>query len=268
MEGTLFTAVLVLLLSLSHAKPLVDLWRADGVQPEDPEHVGMTTRILQANNGSSRLLLEGDLLVASNRNAMICYLNSCLWKKSANGLVEVPYVVSGEFTAVEKELIESAMLAFSCTTCVRFVRREAQPDYISIENLDGCYSALGRTGGKQLLSLNRNGCVYYGIVQHELNHALGFYHEHTRSDRDQYVRINWENVDPSQYHNFEKQKTNNQNTPYDYGSVMHYDRTAFAIQNGLDTITPIPDPAVPIGQRNGLSQIDVLRINKLYGCCE
>lgn len=67
-------------------------------------------------------------------------------------------------------------------------------------------------------------------------------------------------------YNFLKQKTNNQNTPYDYGSLMHYGKTAFAIQPGLETITPIPDENVQIGQRQGLSKIDILRINKLYGC--
>lgn len=117
-----------------------------------------------------------------------------------------------------------------------------------------------------MVSLNRQGCVYSGIAQHELNHALGFYHEQTRSDRDKYVKINWENISPETSYNFEKQNTNNQNTPYDYSSIMHYGRTAFTIQPGLETITPIPDATVEIGQRQGLSNIDILRINKLYGC--
>ena len=116
-----------------------------------------------------------------------------------------------------------------------------------------------------MVSLNRNGCVYHGIVQHELNHALGFYHEQTRSDRDRYVRINWENSPTAMQYNFNKENTNNLNTPYDYSSVMHYGKTAFSI-NGRDTITPIPDAAVPIGQRVDLSAIDILRINTLYTC--
>lgn len=57
-----------------------------------------------------------------------------------------------------------------------------------------CAALPGRVGDKQVLSLQRFGCVRHGIIQHEMMHTLGFYHEHTRSDRDQYVKINWDNV--------------------------------------------------------------------------
>lgn len=57
-----------------------------------------------------------------------------------------------------------------------------------------CWSNIGRDGGQQVVSLSVFGCLEHGIIQHELLHALGFHHEHTRSDRDQYVRIHWENV--------------------------------------------------------------------------
>lgn len=57
-----------------------------------------------------------------------------------------------------------------------------------------CWSTIGRDGGQQVVSLSVDGCLDHGVILHELLHALGFHHEHTRSDRDQYVRINWENV--------------------------------------------------------------------------
>lgn len=57
-----------------------------------------------------------------------------------------------------------------------------------------CWTTIGRDGGKQVVSLSVDGCLDRGVIQHELLHALGFHHEHTRSDRDQYVRINWDKI--------------------------------------------------------------------------
>ncbi|XP_028449989.1 high choriolytic enzyme 1-like [Perca flavescens] len=253
--------LLLLLLGLSQALPLQE----PGGKEKAPDTVDITTRILTSNKGSDEILLEGDLLVPSTRNALICPNQNCFWKKDSSGLVTVPFTVSSEYTSSEKQLIVKALQGFHSTTCIRFVPRNNEADYISVENKSGCFSSLGKPGGAQVLSLQRPGCMYYGIIQHEFNHALGFRHEQTRSDRDNYVRINWANIDPQQAYNFDKQVTNNLNTPYDYTSIMHYGRTTFSM-NGLDTITPIPDSNVQIGQSQGLSSLDIIRINKLYSC--
>ncbi|XP_028421560.1 high choriolytic enzyme 1-like [Perca flavescens] len=245
-------SLLLLLLGLSQALPL-------------PDTVDITTRILTSNKGSDEFLLEGDLLVPMTRNALICPNQNCFWKKNSSGLVLVPFTVSSDFTSSEKQLIVSALQGFHSTTCIRFVPRTNETDYVSVENQSGCFSYVGKSGGAQLLSLQRPGCLYYGTIQHEFNHALGFWHEQSRSDRDNYVTINWTNIDPQQVYNFNKQVTNNQNTPYDYSSIMEYARTAFSI-NGQDTIDPIPDSHVPIGQSQSLSAWDIIRINKLYSC--
>uniref|UniRef100_A0A8D0A7F9 Metalloendopeptidase n=1 Tax=Sander lucioperca TaxID=283035 RepID=A0A8D0A7F9_SANLU len=241
--------LLLLLLGLSQALPLQE---DGGKEEKAPDTVDITTRILRSNNGSNEILLEGDLLAPRTRNAIMCYTQNCFWKKTP-------------FTSSEKQLIVNAMQGFHSKTCIRFVPRKNENDYISVENKEGCYSELGKVGGSQVLSLNRQGCLYYGIIQHEVNHALGFQHEQTRSDRNNYVTINWANINPKEAYNFAKQVTNNQNTPYDYTSIMHYGRTAFSI-NGKDSITPIPNPNVQIGQRQGLSSWDIIRINKLYSC--
>ena len=55
-------------------------------------------------------------------------------------------------------------------------------------------------------------------------HALGFYHEQSRSDRDSNVNVLLQNVISGYEHNFQKHVTRNKNIPYDYYSVMHYGR--------------------------------------------
>ncbi|XP_051937224.1 high choriolytic enzyme 1-like [Hippocampus zosterae] len=234
-------------------------------EQEEEDQIDISDKILTANRGSDEVLVEGDMMVPKTRTAIKCWSQSCVWKKAANGYVPIPYVVSREFPEWEKQMIETAMRSFQESTCIRFVPRSDEFDYVSVENKIGCYSALGKQGGKQVVSINRGSCLYNGIIQHELNHVLGFQHEQNRSDRDRHVRINWENIDPVAALNFNKQDTNNLNTPYDYTSIMHYGRTAFS-GNGKDTITPIPDASVRIGHRPGMSKWDITRINMLYSC--
>ncbi|XP_076011411.1 high choriolytic enzyme 1-like [Genypterus blacodes] len=258
--------LLLLLLGLSQARSVLDEEQESSAEVDENDTVDMSTRILISNNASNEMLMEGDMVMPRTRNAMMCWYNRCQWKKDSSGFVMIPFTVSSEFSSSERQKIDVAMQSFHRSTCIRFVPRRSEYDYISVENRDGCFSSLGRVGGRQVLSLKRRGCMYHGVIQHEINHALGFQHEQTRSDRDQYVRINWSNINPQMAYNFHKHRTNNLNTPYDYSSIMHYGRTAFSIQYGQDSITPIPDPNVQIGQRKGMSHMDITRINRLYGC--
>lgn len=49
------------------------------------------------NPGISHVLVEGDVALSKKRNAMKCWSDYCKWKKSYNGLVEVPYSFSDYF---------------------------------------------------------------------------------------------------------------------------------------------------------------------------
>jgi hypothetical protein len=60
-------------------------------------------------------------------------------------------------------------------SCIKFVARSSQPDFVRIYSGSGCSSSLGRRGGQQNLSLLKNGCfVKFGTAVHELIHALGY----------------------------------------------------------------------------------------------
>lgn len=57
-----------------------------------------------------------------------------------------------------------------------------------------CCSFVGKRGnGAQAISIGKN-CDKFGIVVHELGHVVGFWHEHTRPDRDNHVQIIRDNI--------------------------------------------------------------------------
>ena len=68
-------------------------------------------------------------------------------------------------------------------------------------------------------------------VQHEMLHALGFLHEMARPDRDDYVVVHWDNIDPifhNQYHKMNNLTWEDYGEKYDLKSIMHYEGWAFA----------------------------------------
>lgn len=66
------------------------------------------------------------------------------------------------------------MQEIEINSCIRFVPKSHQKDYLEIIDDDGCYSYLGMRGGRQLVSLKKKGCIYKGTIMHELIHALGY----------------------------------------------------------------------------------------------
>ncbi|XP_071329064.1 hatching enzyme 1.2-like [Trachinotus anak] len=237
---------------------------------EDDEF-SVSTLIEKANvnvgkNLDEPLVMFGDIAVPTGfQNADPCTSRGCLWPKSRDGNVYVPYRISNQYSRRERQAIVDGLLSFARSTCIRFTPLDRQRDFLNIQSLSGCFSFVGRRGNSQTVSLMRRGCIFKGIIQHELLHALGFNHEQTRSDRDQHVSIHLENVIPGMEHNFRKIRTRNLRTPYDYNSVMHYGRYAFS-RNRQETITPIPDSNVAIGRAREMSPIDILRVNRLYSC--
>lgn len=164
-------------------------------------------------------------------------------------------------------LIRLAMNEIESKTCVKFIPRQFEADFVEIYSGDGCSASVGRRRGRQNLSLRISGCIHHGIVIHELLHSLGFYHMQSSYDRDEHVRVIFENVLPGREHNFRKysnKEVSNYQTHYDLDSILHYGRGFFS-KNGRNTIeTMNPSDITRIGQRRGLSIGDVQRVRNMY----
>uniref|UniRef100_A0A0K0FX47 Metalloendopeptidase n=1 Tax=Strongyloides venezuelensis TaxID=75913 RepID=A0A0K0FX47_STRVS len=156
-------------------------------------------------------------------------------------------------------------------TCATFVRTyNLEPYFPGIRYYygKGCWSYLGKVEpyAYQGISLGR-GCHYTGTAAHETLHALGLNHEQERVDRDQYIRVYFQNIKYGEESNFVKISaldTSTYNIKYDLGSLMQYDLYAFS-DNGrktMDTIERIYEKTP--GQNERLSFADAKIVNLHY----
>ncbi|XP_030573375.1 low choriolytic enzyme-like [Drosophila novamexicana] len=210
--------------------------------------------------------LEGDMLVPETAITM---KNGLITQTSRWPGGVVPYKIRGTFNALELAVIQGAIEEYHRRTCIRFVPHKGERDYISIINdFSGCWSAVGRVGGQQKINLQTPGCLGRpGTVLHELMHALGFLHEQSRKERDDYVAIQYMNVRWRALRNFRKvDNTEAFGVPYDYGSVMHYSKRAFSFNGQPTIVAKQADGANRMGQRLGFSDLDIEKLHRMYDC--
>jgi hypothetical protein len=215
--------------------------------------------------GDGTVLLEGDMLLDEDAveaarvdgdhegaRAAVRTVASARW---ANGIV--PFVIDPALP--DPDRVTQAIAHWEANTPFRFVARTNQADFVRFVPSTVCNSLIGRNGGQQNINLAPD--CGTGQAIHEIGHAIGFWHEQSRQNRDDFVTIHWECIRPNGVPNFNKYPDGEDTGPYDYRSIMHYGRRFFT--NGCDTITPtFPDQA--IGQRDALSPGDILGAFRIF----
>lgn len=191
-----------------------------------------------------------------------------------DGIVPYEIPTSGSTSAIQQSNIEQAIAHWVENTSLSFVPRTSEnasehPYFLRFRSSNGCASYVGRIAGG--LGSEPDGAqpvmvadaCSVGSVIHEIGHAVGLFHEHTRSDRDSFVQINWGNVEEGKEINFSIQGGGTSDIgDYDYGSIMHYGDSFFSFPLGSKTIL-VPD-GVEVGQRIALSDQDIQAVDAMY----
>jgi hypothetical protein len=160
----------------------------------------------------------------------------------------IPYQIAEAFSDAERQRILDKFALWSRQAPVVFVPRTTQTAYLNItrdpaqpNQASACFSGVGQARRGLVVRTNLgDGCQTNRVVAHELGHAIGLFHEHQRADRDQFITIDFSNVRDNAVNNFNITVGLPLVGDYDFGSVMHYARSAFAVDSSRPTIIPHP----------------------------
>jgi hypothetical protein len=186
----------------------------------------------------------------------------------------VPFDFAASVNAQNQSRAADAMADVAAVANVTFVPRTTEPNWVRIHAGTSNSSYVGMNLGMQPLTVVSWGSRY--VIVHELIHALGFWHEHQRPDRDSYVTINWANIQGSYAYNFNLLAPAATVGAYDFDSVMHYPACAFSLDCppgstctcsnvAISALPPYASSQGSMGQRQHLSLGDAAGLASYYG---
>ncbi|XP_068229046.1 blastula protease 10-like [Palaemon carinicauda] len=243
---------------VNRSHPLLRREDLSGFENINPTHV------------NSEELFESDILLNAQQKRhlvekkAIPYLSN-RWKNGPSGTPVVPYKFGD--SQVNQAAVKAGLAHWQEHTCIVFqeISGTAPAEYLNFIKSSGCWSYVGMQPTPQDLSIGQ-GCESLETVTHEVGHAMGFFHEQSRSDRDDYISIIWDNVQDSKKNNFQKHTDNSYSTKYDFNSNMHYGPDYFSTNGKITMSTKNPLAQELIGNSQGLSHYDKLLANTMYPC--
>ncbi len=249
--------------------PATGVWRGESVHyvmknglPIYEGDIILDGLITGALSGSSGTQKSQSVPLALPRTLGIIYSNT-LWPVVA-GVHQIPYIITNDTANVDAAI---AQYNTTFSGLVQWVPRTTQTDYVNFQmdpadSGNSGYSNIGRTGGLQIIHCAINCSV--ATLAHEMGHTIGLYHEQSRSDRNNYVTVNFSHVRADEIAD-DAIATDNAWVygPYDFGSIMEY--FAFNLTaDGSQTIQSLP-AGIPLSNTSYYTTADIDTIRRIYG---
>lgn len=228
--------------------------------------------ILQKSGGN--WIFEGDIYVDDRNIQLIEELGTrSAFRTQANyywPMRVVYYKYHSSFGSTYQYYAEAVMNDLSSICGISFEpASQNTTNYILFKySSSGNSSPVGMLGGEQIINIHD---CYPDVMAHEIMHSLGFFHEHSRTDRNSYIEVMYDNIRPDYTYAFNQYVNNGyQGTdfgPFDYSSIMLYSSYITDLNIVYSALTPtlLKRDGSTIQSNYTLSTGDVDGLKSIYG---